>query len=346
MNFSKRQYLFAEYLLNRIGFTDKNVLWEYFNKLSSGYNSDAIGELMKEIEIKSKAKNIQDIDFNSESFVSATDLSTFDFCPVSYAISKSFKIESPTNEDKRITGINLHETLRLIKKKLPEGFQERDILDSEVQTNEQIKKIKNCELIFSGHEHHEKKIFLNKAKKYVGQPDYIFKDPSGKYFVVEEKFKYLSNYSSENEYVYEEREKIKKTFYSNHIVQLQSYINYIQEFNLEYGVLIYWFYDFIGDYPKIHSVSLKIIRKNEKQYLLEKTFKNVTNLLNSKILDFEITVHPNKCASCSVNKYCGHKTGNIKKYSIPYDRKDAYLKYVPFPDELKRKEESPKENLT
>ena len=338
MNFSPRQRLFVSYLLCRIGFTESSLMNKYFDKLSSAFKSDPIADLLKEIEIKSKAENIKDIIYNSQAFISATDLSSFDFCPISYSISKSFKIEEPTNEIRITTGIDFHENLRLIPKLKVEEIQEYNFTTNDVQMNEYIKKIKNCELIFSGHTSEEKKFFINKTKKYVGQPDYIFKDESGKYFAVEEKFKYQSNYipNYNFEQIEESREKVRNTFFTNNIVQLQSYIDYIEDFNIEYGILIYWFYDFNVDFPIVHSVSLKTIQKYEKNYLLEKTLENVKNLKENKTLDLETPINLNKCGSCSVNKYCGHKTGNIKKYSIPYNRRDAYLKYVSFPEELKK----------
>jgi len=365
MAFSKRQNIFVEYLLKKLGFNDSQLINDYLNKLESIYgkyykewrqqtnksgyvrdfwvlrysNSECIEQLLKEIEIKKNLGLIKLENINFESKISATDLSSFDFCPASYSIAKSFQIEYPTNEDKRSIGKNLHESLRLLKKVSPEKYTESKFLGYDVSENEKIKKIKKCELLFSGHTN-EKKFFVNEELDYIGQPDYIFKDPNGKLFVVEEKFKYLNNYADPNDYKYDEilkeRNRIKNTFHSNHIVQLQSYIDCIKDYDLEYGILIYWFYDFNNEYPNVHSVSLKVIKKNENQEILFNTFLNIKKFLKKQVVEFNDKINPNKCAACSVNKYCAHKTNNLKELKIPYDRYDLKLKYMKFPEELKK----------
>ena len=206
--------------------------------------------------------------------------------------------------------------------------------------NKKINKIKKCELLFYGHTN-EKKYFVNEELEYIGQPDYIFKDPNGKLFVVEEKFKYLNKYANSENYDYDEiikkRNRVKSTFHSNHIVQLQSYIDCIKDYDLEYGVLIYWFYDFYNDCPNVHSVSLKVINKNENQEILRNAFLSIKKFLKEQVIEFNDKINPNKCAACSVNKYCAHKTNNLTELKIPYNRYDLKLKYVEFPEDLKKR---------
>lgn len=205
--------------------------------------------------------------------------------------------------------------------------------------NENIEKIKNCKLIFSGHTN-ENNFFINEEQNFIGQPDYIFRDPNNNYFVVEEKFKYLNNYINEDDYNYEkivnDRAKLKRFFFSNHIIQLQSYIDYIKEYNITYGVLIYWFYDFYDELPNIHSVSMKVIKKKEHTSLLNSTLLNIKLFLKEKEISFDIKINPKKCAACSVNKYCAHKTSNLNSLVIPYKKEDLRLRYVEFPVELKK----------
>lgn len=365
MAFSKKQNLFLDYLLGKIGFQKEVLIFKYKAKLESIYgkyhkewrtvtydsgytkeqyyyrysNSECIEEVLKEIDIKKSLGSISLLDFNENSKISATDLSSFDFCPASFAINKSFVIEHPTGEDKRVIGVNFHETLRLIDKKIPSEFDESDFVEYDVRENNTIKKIKDCELIFSGHTK-EKIVFENKSKNFIGQPDYIFKDPNGKYFVVEEKFKYLNSYYNPDDYQAEEieksRQKIKSTFFSNHIVQLASYLDFIKEYDLDYGILIYWFYDFNDNRPFVHSVSTKVIKKREYSQLLEKTLSNINQFRESKEIDFKNSVNPNKCGACVVNKYCAHKTDELNTLKIPYNRYDLKLKFVAFPEELKK----------
>lgn len=362
---SKKQNIFAQYLLKKIGYVNSDLIQTYLIKLESIYgkhskewkketfpngyvrdywvlkysNTECIEELLKEIEIKKNLGSIILKNIPEKTLISATDISSFNFCPVSYSISKSFEIEHPTSEDKRLIGINLHESLRLIDKKLPSNYSESDFIQFGVLENEKIKKIKNCELIFSGHSK-ENFYFINNEQNYVGQPDYIFKDSNNKYFVVEEKFKYFNDYISEEDFYDEKirknKEKIKNYFFENHILQIQSYIENIKEYNIEYGILIYWFYDFHHEKPNVHSVSLKIIKKEDNLELLSKVTNELKDFIKNKSIDLTNQVNPNKCASCSVNKYCAHKTNELKSLSIPYNRYFMKLKHIDFPEELKK----------
>ena len=199
-NLSQKQYEYAINLLNRIGFTDFKLRSEYLKNINDlntnfyehlGYSKpECVDELVKEIEIK---KNLNDLNLkvSDKNKITATDFASFNFCPASYSISKSFEIESGKHEIKKFLGAEFHETLRLIDNSIPESYKHNELYDSDILINEKINKIKNCELIFSGHTG-ENIVFLNKEEKYAGQPDYIFKDPNGNYFVVEEKFRFLN----------------------------------------------------------------------------------------------------------------------------------------------------------
>ena len=122
MAFSEKQDIFANYLLEKIGFKDSVLIQNYKRKLESvhgryhqehrteiypsGYvkdiwyyrysNSECIQELLDEISLKKDLGSIKLKEINDNSKISATDLSSFNFCPASYSISKSFEIEHPT----------------------------------------------------------------------------------------------------------------------------------------------------------------------------------------------------------------------------------------------------------
>lgn len=364
MNLSQKQYDYSINLLTRIGFTDSKLKNQYLENISNqnisfyehlGFSrQECVDELLKEIEIK-KNLDILKTKTIDKTEITATDIASFNFCPASYSIAKSFEIESDKNKIKKILGAEFHETLRLIDKSIPKNYSDKQLYDSDILENEKINKIKNCELIFSGHKE-EKIVFTNNNENFVGQPDYIFKDPNGDYFVVEEKFKFLNisyknieNHALGNKIFYlynpdlwKENEKIrifKNSFFPNHILQVESYIQYIKEFDIKYGVLIYWFYDFHGgkngipgfrNVAKVHSVKLKVIKKNDFLNLLNQTKNNIEKLISSRELEFNQEINPNKCAACSVNKYCGHKTNNIRELKLPYSKKHMELKKVEF----------------
>ena len=363
-NLSQKQYNYAINLLNRIGFTDSKLRYKYLENINElnthfyehlGYSKpECIDELIKEIDIK---KNLNELKLKilDKEKITATDFASFNFCPASYAISKSFEIESDKNEIKKFLGAEFHETLRLIDNSIPKSYNHNELYDSDILVNEKINKIKNCELIFSGHTG-KNIVFVNAQEKFTGQPDYIFKDPNDDYFVVEEKFKFLNFHYKEienhslgnnNYYKYDpdlwnQNEKIKRnknSFYTNHILQVESYIQFIKEYPIKYGILIYWFYDFhggknnvpgYGNVAKVHSVNLKVIKKNDNLSLLNETKNSIEKLILNNELEFNEKINPNKCAACSTNKYCGHKTNNIKELSFPYSKEYMKLKNTEF----------------
>lgn len=185
-------------------------------------------------------------------------------------------------------------------------------------------------------------------------------DFENNYFVIEEKFRYKYDPSKKNgslgyDPVYgqiwsdeqeknarEEEENWKKYkgfFFSNHIIQLLSYIKNIKEFEIKYGILIYWYYDFSKDgLPYIHKVITKKIQADpQSEALYDSNFSEFQNLLINKEIHFDTEkVNFRKCANCSVSLYCGHKTKRFNTLKFPYDFEHTKLLKVEFPEELKK----------
>ena len=205
-------------------------------------------------------------------------------------------------------------------------------------------------------------------------PDYIFQDADGLYFVVEEKYqrrcdplkqRYSNNinrYADDNwlspedaedklkadeeekrilreeeERIIEEWKHYKGYFFSNHIIQVLSYIKNIKEYSLSYGYLLYWYYDFEDNMPYINKVVSKRIEFGSKE-------KNTYEAASNKILELKKTgkvefkiadLSMKKCAACAVNKYCGHKSGRYEELTLPYSINYLGLFYPEFPRELK-----------
>ena len=327
MRYSTNQYRFIVYLLERIGFNDYEEKKIFIENFREHHGNSIIEKLISEIQTKMNLGNIKLKNNRFNNKISASDLSTFYFCPVSYSIKKSFVIEEPINPEELETGINLHETLRLVDKKIRFEDFDSDISIEKVLEEGDLKtinKIKDCKLIYTGHTN-EKVFFENKEKNYIGQPDYIFRDPNGKYFVVEEKFKHIDKCYS------------KEKFFSNDRIQLQSYIEFIKEYKIEYGVLIYWFYEFWNDgLPYVHEVSIEIIKSNKYSRLLNGTLNNLNNFLAQKKINPLKNVDKNKCISCSVNRYCFHKIEGINNLKFPYNKYDMEMEGVEFLEEIKK----------
>ena len=103
------------------------------------------------------------------------------------------------------------------------------------------------------------------TNNYVGKPDYIFKDPKNRHFVVEEKF-HLRNSPQK---ISESNFAKTQDFFLNNILQIKSYLNYIEEYNLQYGILINWYYKIQEQYETepiiiIDDFTYKIFYKNTK----------------------------------------------------------------------------------
>lgn len=400
---SYKQELFKNYLLKKIGFIEDTFLNKYVSLLETIsprlkllgkqkkiWNEDEqeylpekkdpykkyiekenyfipekfniIDFLNIELNIKKNGDyTLKDVQLN---FISATDISNFTYCPVSFAISKTFEL--PKLES-AILGTSQHENQTLINYlrpfKVPKSLWEMEgLVDSvEVEKTRSFNSLLNDEnqlffdelikstIIFYGHDSKEtkNKYFKSANGNFVGQPDYIFKNgTTNDFFVVEEKFQFLPKDPSTFDYSFyspEEEQRIKKkrankTFFSNHINQLSSYIYGISEYEIKYGYLVYWKYEIEGGIPNIVACNVLRINKTESgRQQIRETFIDLKNLITNKGGVFDINSRvPAKCASCVSNLLCGHKTGKFKSFSIPYSKEYLKIYFATFPEELKK----------
>ena len=266
--------------------------------------------------------------------LSATDLANFTFCSIGFSISKSFiQIENKLAKK----GIEYHEK-KLLKIEDRKIFQDKTNRQREDYEQEELAykndingyffdEFATSELIYSGHSlEEEQKYFINNEKSFVGQPDYIFKNSKGEYFVVEEKFKVLRN----SQQVY---------FADSHKIQLSAYIHYLNEYDLKYGYLIYWIYnrDSRG-YTKLENcLVLKIYKTAKTEMFLDSLVAEIKNFTTKKYLDLELDkLNPTKCANCVHTLLCGHKNKKFKQVSFPYSKNYFITYYAPYPDILKK----------
>jgi CRISPR/Cas system-associated exonuclease Cas4 (RecB family) len=368
---TKKQIIFRDYLLKRLGFQDSEYLNDYLDNLSqivsiykgiagidqkdwneecpkpyyyfdfeSGRYFPEHFKLLDFLVFEYKQKKEKSFRFleKQSTYLSATDLANYTYCPIGYSIGRTFEI--PKNQLGEI-GKNKHEEHRLInsitnrknkyEKLVNDNGEDQNNFNplEKVSANEVelfFNDIDESELIFSGHTDNEnsRKYFINEDRNFKGQPDYIFKNKSGQYFVVEEKFKRMKTSS-------------KNYFFRNHKVQLASYMYFLNNYDLEYGYLIYWLYDY-NDYQfQVDDINvLKLNRSQSVQSFLESAYKSVTEFNEKRILALDINgLNAKKCANCVYVLICGHKNKRRSQVTLPYQLDFLNLYWAEYPDELK-----------
>jgi len=321
-----------EYLKARLGFNNTTYLSE---KLSTLFDSEITKKAYEAFGLKNKKdyalteEEEYSIEYNyltrsiitqleydnkrrkpiSYETISASDISQFIFCPVSYSINKSFDIL--INKNKKI-GTLLHEKTRLIKK-YDQNFTQKIKIEQEGYINKLNKyffdDLNNSTLIFSGHSSNNTREYY-KNKNFVGQPDYIFKNSNNKYYVIEEKFRYIKDGDTGR-------------FYKNHKMQVGSYIYGIKDYEIDYGYLLNWGYDYDSE-GKLFIASCEVLKINRNILFREeliKVYKKIKNFNATKILEFNVfeEVLTEKCINCSVAGICNHKYRYLSKLKIPYE---------------------------
>jgi len=358
-NYSSKQQKFAKYLCETFGMTESQFISHFLNYYAIQYGryqqyqsgwyfntSDAIDALVLERDIRKKQSSLKERTVKLE-HLRATDISNYTFCSSSFSISNSFEIDHPSGEKEREIGERLHEQLKLIKR--VETYNKTGEIEDKLFGEPAIFHILKSKNIYAGHSDN-KKTFFNSELNIACEPDYIFVDDNSNYFVVEEKFQYKrdptkptsdDNWFEWNGYFSESHEEdrtneinqwdnYKPLFYLNHQVQVATYLRSIKEYDLKYGYLVYWYYDYkYGQEPYIHKVCVKKITLDQATIqLFNSAYQNVQHLISHRQQHFAPDkLNPNKCGGCVVNKYCGHKSKRYDKITYPYDKE--YLKLFP-----------------
>lgn len=270
-----------------------------------------IQELYDELELKMDSDKITLKDDCGNDYFTASDVASLVFCPASFSISRSFDVQKIKNKISINVGQAFHAKhllLNLDSQNINRYRYETNISDK-VWTN--ISKIRRCENLYIDNEG-ETKIFKNGEYGFWGRPDYLFRDPNNNIFVVEEKFSVSGS-----------------KVYDNHLAQLSSYIKYITDYPIRYGILINWEFKYEGLQPMLKNSSTTMVNPNEREDVLNNSVNTIKKLRQSNSVIFDrSSINPSKCAGCSVRLYCGHKTGKIEQLKFPYS-----LDYLRLSDE-------------
>lgn len=354
MNYTEKQYKFAKFLLYRIGFKNESLIDNYLILLRRKYGRTYFKKILKYtkkgksyykeelrfsadlclkkliIEYKLKRDiSFVESNFTNSEIITSNDIANFSFCPVSFAIKKSFKTNVDLYiKDEKLLNANFNDIEKLKFVYFESLIFNRTINNFEnfnPQFIELIKKIRKCQIVFSSSKNPYKH-FFNTTAKISCQPQYIFQDPNGDYFVIEEKFRFLNESTDLN------NKSITKLFFINHLVKIRSYIDFIEEYNIKYGIIIYWYYDFFNLEINIHDVAFKILKNNDYIEDLYITINNVLDLKRNKKIQLGNFMSLNKCINCSVTEFCGHKTQTISILQLPYNKYYMQLKPAIYPD--------------
>jgi hypothetical protein len=394
----KRQLALRDYLLKIIGFNDEPFLNKYisvleiicpklkllgkqkkiwneeaqrfFPEIENKYNKYIEKEdyfvpekftILDFLNIEVNIKKYRDYTFKELhiNFISATDISNFTYCPVSFAISKTFELpqlESATigtSEHEKQTLINYLQPFKIINAVNKDNSLQEDktvpnnpFLNSNTQFF--FEELMKSSIVYYGHGtiENKNKYFKSVKGNFVGQPDYIFRnDSTNDIFVVEEKFQFLrtdpskygSSYKSAEEEERETKKRTGKVFFDNHKNQLSSYIYGIGEYEIKYGYLVYWKYEInnSGNPIIVDCKVLRIDKTESGRQELNETFIKLRELISDKRASFDIeSRNPAKCASCVSNLFCGHKTGKFSEFKIPYSLEYLKLYQAEYPNIL------------
>lgn len=323
------------YFIKQLGFINRTSENVYASRLwasKSKYDVNGWELIEDEFNIKYKKEFIKKNEVKK--ILSASDLSSYTFCPASFVIAKTFLVQP---NQKAVTGINFHNRNRLLRKyglAKGEKVNERQLKwgDNLGSTQAFWDDLNTSTVIYLGHsEEGKQEYFYDKKRVFVSQPDYILSNRYNKNFIVEEKF-----ILNQDRYYNDNRPPI---FYENHKVQLASYIHGINNIDIEYGYLIYWIYEpnrqlgHNSSYTYIDNLEpfvvtgnfvIKINKSENWRLLLNNKFTKIKSLLSTGVEDFDTELLSiNKCMKCAVASYCGHKTGRFNELEASYS--DRYL---------------------
>lgn len=288
---------------------------------SSHINITKLAQLLKNLSDEKSLRLAMDqqIIFSEGKKISVSELSQFSFCPVSYAISRTFQVYRPENWNK--------DDQQIVKKYLGKRYREAKknkalktiFNDFNFQMN--IHSIKKFAAIFESNMETdnvtaaEPTIFLSDSGTITGAPDYIFAHPNGKRYVLVEKFSYGPGNSN------------REPFESD-LVKLHAYQKLFSQKSLHFGLLLNWNYtiekDSITNDRKleINSFTITKVKVDQNSDLrLHQIIREVEYFNKKKQIsvDGKSLAKPAKCLNCSVASYCHHKTGNYSTLSVPYE---------------------------
>jgi hypothetical protein len=283
-------------------------------------------------EISNRTKNAFTKIFNPKKITLVSNLSDFEFCPVSFAINETYAVSSnATWEKDEWLGEKKHLIDRYNDfqktKNISEAFKDSSIEITDTVKND-FNEIFNAKLIINNYDGSNNTFYSNPTDTVRGNPDYVFENTNGKRFAVVEKF---TKRTSEG----------IVTAFNNDLIKLYGYIFELASLNIDFGYLIYWYWQLDDIDDGNGNIKKKIRIRTYRIFKVEKTAENKSKLAASlsRVNEFKRTgkfevegdriSYPNKCLNCSVVSYCNHKTGKFNTIKLPYDISEVTLNGQP-----------------
>ncbi|MCI1189413.1 hypothetical protein MON38_18470 [Hymenobacter sp. DH14] len=245
-------------------------------------------------------------------YITATDISSYVFCPASYCIKKSFIDDEATIEAQIGTGF--HEYSRLVyytdasKRSLVFGG---NVIGDQYYNKDNhyfFDDLRKSKIVYAGYDANSKKYFKSSKANFFGSPNYIFANENGQNYVVQEKFR--------------NAKKRSNILRSSHKAQVVSYINFLDSIDALYGYIVYWYYVGEDDSKRIKEcIVFKVEKSETDEEEIQSVFQDVSWINEGFDLEFDRDkLDAKKCVNCVVNRFCGHKTGRFTQVSIPYGK--------------------------
>ena len=318
---------FKKYIIEAINYKDYKTDKTQVSRLQLAFFLKYFKE-----EILIRQKNALTNIYKPDKILLVSDLGNFEFCPVSFAINETYQIHSIQSWDKdEWLGEKKYLLHRYKDFQKTKNFQ-KVFEDSSIEISHRLQtdfwEIFSSNLVLENFENNNNTIYSNETNTIKGFPDYVFETTEGKRFVVTEKF---TKRTSEN----------KDTAFYNDLVKVYAYINELTTLKLDFGYIIYWYWQ-IDDISDNSGQTKKKIRvKAYKKFRIDNTAENKIKLAGtiSRIREFnqlkELKIdkdkisYPKKCLHCSVVSYCNHKTGKLNSIKLPYNINDLTITNEP-----------------
>lgn len=277
-----------------------------------------LGLFIKHIQEESalrKREYVQEF-YSPEKVTLVSDLSHFLFCPASFAINETFKVDADMSWEKdewtkqKLFLVDRH---RIFQRGLSYEEAFSDFLsEGDPNWEKDFRSIFESRILVNNSTNPNPTVYSNSSNTLRGAPDYVFEHPTGYRFSVTEKFS---------------RENSEKRVFENDLVKHYAFLEELKSVNVSFGYFINWYWELRDDaqggmsaYVRSYTIT-KVDSNSDNATKLDRAIQSVSIFKSKAIMqiDGDKISYPNKCLNCSVVSYCNHKTGKLNEIELPYN---------------------------